>query len=158
MRRITNLIVSTGNILLKEAGRLFRPHGITAAQYNVLNLLGAAPDGLRQRELAAAMVVDPSSTTYAVDSLEGMGYVRRREDKADRRAWRVVLTVRGRGKLARVTPLYEAALRHVTEAIGAAEIELLEKTLSGIKLAASGAVDTALEAGPQGRIRGAGKP
>lgn len=114
----------------------------------MLNLLAEAPAGLRQRELAEAMVVDPSSTTYAVDSLVSLGHVRRAEDKTDRRAWRVMLTPGGRALHARVTPAYEAALQHVARALDPADLARLEQVLADIQALAMQAVDRVLDAEP----------
>ena len=49
--KLVHDIVATADLFLRESTRLFRPHGLTAAQFNVLNLL-AAPEverGLSQR-------------------------------------------------------------------------------------------------------------
>ena len=57
--KLVHDIVSTADLFLRESTRLFRPLGLTAAQFNVLNLLGApdAERGLSQRELADMLVL-----------------------------------------------------------------------------------------------------
>ena len=42
---LTRAVLTTTDVFLREGQRLFRPHGITAAQYNVLSALAAAGDG-----------------------------------------------------------------------------------------------------------------
>jgi len=150
-KKLTNRIVSTGGALLRVAGELFRPHGITAAQFNVLNLLVDAPDGLRPSELAGQLVVDPSSTTYLVDQMEGKGWLKRTDDRADRRAWRVVLTAAGRKMHQRVEPDYVSALREMMRGLDPETIPALTKSLTEIQAAADAAVHKVLASRPAKR-------
>lgn len=144
IRRLTSAIVSSGNALLREAGRLFKPHGITAIQFNVLNLLIDAPNGLRPSELTEALVVDASSTTYVMDRMEALGWLHRLRDKTDRRALLISLTPAGREIHARVAPLYDAALRETLRSLDATRISPLADALSEIQQAAHTAVTTVL--------------
>ncbi|MEY4487777.1 MAG: hypothetical protein RIQ79_285 [Verrucomicrobiota bacterium] len=109
-------IVATADVFLRESQRLFRPHGLTAPQYNVLNILAATPDGkgLSQRELGDILVVDRSNVTGLVDRMEKCGWVRRADDAEDRRIYRVELTAKGRKLWARVEPRYAEVVRQVT--------------------------------------------
>ena len=141
IRRLTHAIVSAGNALLREAGRLFKPHGLTAAQFNVLSLLADAPQGLRAAEITAALVVDASSTTYVLDRMEALGWLERGEHASDRRAWCIRLTPAGRRLHARVAPLYAAALHEVLRDFDARGIGLLVRGLGDIQHAAAAAVD-----------------
>jgi DNA-binding MarR family transcriptional regulator len=150
-KELTNRIVASGGALLRLAGELFRPHGITAAQFNVLNLLVGAPEGMRPSELAGQLVVDPSSTTYLVDQMEAKGWLKRTDDRADRRAWRVVVTVAGRKMHQRVEPDYVAALREMMRGLGAADLPALTKTLTEIQAAADAAVHRVLASRPAKR-------
>lgn len=113
-------IVSTADLFLRESQRLFRPHGLTAAQFNVLNLLSApeAEAGLSQRELADQLVVDRSNVTGLVDRMEKAGWVRRADDPADRRVYRVQLTATGKKLRQKVAPAYSEVVRQVTARLG----------------------------------------
>ncbi|MBS0632165.1 MAG: MarR family transcriptional regulator [Verrucomicrobia bacterium] len=144
--RLTNAIVTTGNALLREAGRLFKPHGITAVQFNVLMLLADEADGLRPSALTEAMVVEASSTTYVLDRMEALGWLKRVADEADRRAMRIVLTKSGRNLYARVAPLYVAALRGMLASLDPKTVAPLADTLAGVQAAAHDAVDRVLTA------------
>jgi DNA-binding MarR family transcriptional regulator len=148
IRRLTHAIVSSGNVLLREAGRLFKPHGLTAVQFNVLNILAAAPAGLRAAEITAALVVDASSTTYVLDRMESLGWLQRLDHESDRRAWRIRLTPAGRRLHARVGPLYSSALREVLRDFDPAGVAALVAGLDSIQRAAGAAVDRVL-AGPR---------
>lgn len=149
--QLTNAIVSAGNALLQEAGRLFKPHGISAAQFNVLNLLADASGGLRPSDLTQALVVDPSSTTYVLDRMETLGWLRRADDHDDRRAWRIVLTPAGRKLHERVAPLYAAALQQTMRGLDATRLAPLADALGEIQHAAHAAVDSVLTTQPQKR-------
>lgn len=113
-------IISTADLFLRESQRLFRPHGLTAAQFNVLNLLDAAESegGLSQRELADRLVVDRSNVTGLVDRMEKAGWVFRADDPSDRRVYRVRLTAAGRKLRRKMAPAYEDVVRQVTAALG----------------------------------------
>lgn len=141
---LTNAIIATGNTLLREAGRLFKPHGVTAVQFNVLHLLSDVPDGLRPSDLTAALVVDASSTTYVIDRMETLGWLKRIDDKADRRAWRVVLTPAGRKRHAALAPLYLAALEEMLRRLRKTDVACVVAALGEIPTAARAAVDAAL--------------
>lgn len=146
IRRLTNAIVTAGNSLLREAGRLFKPHGISAAQFNVLNLLSDQPDGLRACDLTDALVVDPSSVTYLLDRMEDLGWVKRADDKEDRRAWRILLTPAGREMHKRVEPLYLDALERTLEGVDSRRITQMADALLEIQVAARAGVDQVLSA------------
>ncbi len=70
-------------------------HGLRTDQYNVLRLLQGG-DSLRMGELSIRLLVDDSTTTRIVDSLEEAGLVHRTQDPSDRRAMRVAITKRGK--------------------------------------------------------------
>ena len=113
-------IVATADLFLRESTRLFRPHGLTAAQFNVLNILAGpnAERGLSQRELADTLVVDRSNVTGLVDRMESAGWVRRADDPADRRVYRVQLTAAGRKLWQKTAPAYADVVRQVTSRLG----------------------------------------
>jgi len=114
--RLIHDIVATADLFLRESTRLFRPHGLTAPQFNVLNLLGpyAEASGCSQRELADMLVVDRSNVTGLIDRMESAGWVRRTDDPADRRVYRVKLTASGRRLWTKVAPGYADVVRQVT--------------------------------------------
>ncbi len=123
-RRLVHELVATADLFLRESQRLFRPHGLTAPQFNVLNLLAdRAPDaGYSQRELADTLVVDRSNVTGLIDRMEAAGWVRRVDDPADRRVYRVALTPAGRRLWQKVAPDYDQVVAQVTGALSAVEV------------------------------------
>ena len=67
---------------------------------------------MRQKDLAAALVLDGSSVVRLLDALEKSGHIERREEGADRRAKIINLTTRGWSIIEQV----EAASRDVRNA------------------------------------------
>jgi len=126
---LTVAVMATADAFLRESHRLFRPHGLTGAQYNVLNILAAKPEGISQRELGDLLVVDRSNVTGLLDRMGQAGWVRRTDDPSDRRAYRVVLTREGRRLWAKVRPLYLQVVQQITGSLSAAEVRASLATL-----------------------------
>lgn len=122
-------LLETANVLVKESHRLFRPHGLTEAQFNVLNVLGPAPDGLSQRELSELLVVDRSNVTGLLDRMEKAGWVRRTDHPEDRRVYLVTLTAIGRQLWQKVLPIYMAEVKKVTSVVSEADMKRAMETL-----------------------------
>lgn len=65
---------------------LFKEHGLSAPQYNVLRILrGAGPDGLRCRQIGDRMVKRVPDITRLLDRLVDRKLVDRRRSEEDRR-------------------------------------------------------------------------
>ena len=80
---------------------------ISLGWYDVLLELNAAPQRqLRMQELAARAVLSRTRVSRIVTELEAAGFVERRPDAGDRRAWLATLTSEGRAALRRTAPLY----------------------------------------------------
>jgi len=89
---------------------------LTGAQFNVLLLLRAAPEGLPLGELGRQLVVTKPNVTGLIDRLEQKGLVAR-ADSPDRRV-----------TLARITP----AGRRLTDAVSPDHAAMLGRLLSGL--------------------------
>jgi DNA-binding MarR family transcriptional regulator len=114
---LTTAVMATANVFLRESQRLFRPHGLTAAQYNVLNVLAPRPAGMSQRELSDHLVVDRSNVTGLLDRMGKAGWVQRADDPGDRRVYRVTLTSAGRRLWAKIEPRYHDVVAQVTRGV-----------------------------------------
>jgi DNA-binding MarR family transcriptional regulator len=91
MERFALEIIETARIMRRDFDRRAAVLGATRAQWRVLAKLSRC-DGQRQIELAEALDVEPISLCRMVDRLEEAGFVERRRDEEDRRAWRIHLT------------------------------------------------------------------
>jgi MarR family 2-MHQ and catechol resistance regulon transcriptional repressor len=129
-------VLATADAFLRESRRLFRPHGLSAAQYNLLNLVADSADGMSQRELSDALVVDRSNVTGLLDRMEEAGWVQRRDDPTDRRVYRIVATASGKKLWAEVTPLYEAAVADVTRKLAPRERQACVEALRMLQASA----------------------
>jgi len=74
-----------------------RQGGLTAAKWRPLYWLGRLGDGVRQKDLAAALVIEGPSLVRLLDDLEAHHLIERREDPSDRRAKTIHLTSDGHG-------------------------------------------------------------
>lgn len=141
LRTLAVEVVRAGSVLQREAGRLFRSFGVSAAQFNVLNLLAGSPKGLRASEITHSLVVDPSSTTYLLDQLEKRGWAARQPHPADRRALRIVLTPAGKTLHAKLILVYHAALQQMAQAFAPADLTGALPFIEKLPTAAIEAVD-----------------
>lgn len=89
--------------LLNDASRLLRSRfdrraralGLTRAQWRVMMFL-RRHEGARQSELATLLEVENVTLGRHIDRLEDSGWVERRRDPSDRRAWRLYLAQKSR--------------------------------------------------------------
>ncbi len=85
--------------LLNDVTLLFRKHfdrravkfGLTRAQWRATKMIYHR-EGLRQNELAEYLEMEPIAVGRVIDRLQAAGFVERRPDPADRRAWRLYST------------------------------------------------------------------
>ena len=85
--------------MLSDASRLIRRNfnrrvqalGLTQAQWQMLAHL-ARNEGVRQVQLAEALEMQPISVARIIDRMQAAGWVERRPDPCDRRAFNLYLT------------------------------------------------------------------
>jgi DNA-binding MarR family transcriptional regulator len=147
---LTNAIVSCGNLLVREASRLFKPLKLSPAQFNVLHLLHLRGDGLRPSDIAQSLVVDPASMTYLMDTLEKRGWIQRGDDPKDRRVYRILLTKPGREMHDQAAKLYHAALASTASRLtGEHDAKAFQKLLTALPTAAAAATEDVLSTAPK---------
>ena len=120
---LVTAVMATADTFRRESQRLFRPHGLTGAQYNVLNILAHELTGISQRELGDRLVVDRSNVTGLLDRLEKNGWVRRVDHPDDRRVYRISLTPAGRSLWQKITPLYLDVVVQITRELPAKRMQ-----------------------------------
>ena len=84
--RVFISLQKTADSLGLEAEQLFKPHGLTGTQYNVLRILrGAEPEGLACSAIAERMISHDPDMTRLLDRMEKRGLLARARQTDDRR-------------------------------------------------------------------------
>jgi DNA-binding MarR family transcriptional regulator len=124
-------IARTNDQQLIRFARLFRQHGLTPSQYNVLRILRGEGAPLPSLEIANRTVTVVPGITGLIDRLENSGFVVRKRCKTDRRVIYVALTEKGQKTLAALDQplqeLHKKLLGHMSRDELKELIRLLEK-------------------------------
>ncbi|MRR07329.1 MAG: MarR family transcriptional regulator [Deltaproteobacteria bacterium] len=103
-------LIRTSEWLQGEFATVFKAHGITQPQFNVLKILQVEEEfGIPIQKIGARMTTKSSDVTRLVDRLERSGMVKRFRTEEDRRIIYVRLTEAGRAMIDQLAqPLIEA--------------------------------------------------
>jgi DNA-binding MarR family transcriptional regulator len=126
------LLHDVSRLLRKRFDRRARALGLTRAQWRVLVHL-APRQGINQSALADILELDNVTLGRHVDRLEQTGWLERRADPADRRAWRLHLADKARPILERMEALVVKTQREALDGISRPEMDRLMATLMSIK-------------------------
>src|SRR3954462_1216194 len=114
----------------------FRRQGLTIPQVRTLAVLSVA-DGVTVNDLSVFTVIEQSTLSRTLDTLEGQGFVRREQGVTDSRIRHVFLTDDGRAEFTRAWPAmhdaFEAMFDDVDDAEYAALIATLQTMLKNIR-------------------------
>lgn len=123
-------LIRAGAALSFGLDQVFKPHGITGTQYNVLRILrGAGESGLCRHEIIARMLTRMPDVSRLVDRLEDAGLVVRVRGASDRRQVATRLTPRGEDLLTRLDPLVQAEHQRQMKALDAEDLATLNRLL-----------------------------
>ncbi len=106
-------LLRTAEDLWNASRVFFARWDVSPSQFNILNLLYGAPDGMSQSDLSRLLIMHRSNATGLVDRLEKRLLVRRESHPSDRRAYRVVITPAGADLLNQIYPHYFSASERV---------------------------------------------
>jgi DNA-binding MarR family transcriptional regulator len=125
-------LARTWDVLSGEMiANVFKPAGLSAAQYNVLRILRGAGEHLPCGEIANRMIARDPDMTRLLDRLEKRKLVSRCRQQSDRRVVAVRVTDAGLALLAELDPrllaAHRAQLAHMDEQELHQLIALLEK-------------------------------
>lgn len=126
--------------LLHDASRLMRAWfderaqalGLTRAQWRVLVHLGPR-EGINQASLAEILELDTVTLSRHLDRLEKSGWVERRRDPDDRRAWQIHLGEPSRPVLAQMEALAVETQAQALAGLSADDCQRLVDVLTRIK-------------------------
>lgn len=132
-------IVRTSDQLQLQFQRLFREHGLTPSQYNILRILRGAGEPLPILEIASRTVTVVPGITGLIDRLEQAEMVVRERCLEDRRVIFVRITAKGQQVLSQldipVLDLHEHLLSQLTSLELTQLIQLLGKARQSITAA-----------------------
>ncbi len=132
-KAVVNIIYTNGWLSQKQM-EVFRPHGLTTPQYNVLRILrGQYPNPSTINLLIERMLDKSSNASRIVDKLESKGLVDRKQCADDRRAVDVFISDQGLALLEQIDHElqgWEGKLNKLTEQECATLNELLDKLRS----------------------------
>lgn len=89
-RSLGFVLGDTARLVRKRFDERARSLGLTRAQWRVLARLRRR-EGINQKELAELLEIETITLARHIDRLEAKGWVERRPDPSDRRAWRLYL-------------------------------------------------------------------
>ncbi|TPM28179.1 MarR family transcriptional regulator [Mesorhizobium sp. B2-3-4] len=130
---LMNRIMGRYNATLRDD---FRKQGLTISQVRTLAVLSVT-DGVTVNDLSVYTVIEQSTLSRTLDTLEGQGFVRREQGVTDSRIRHVFLTDEGRAEFTRAWPAmhdaFEAMFDDIDDAEYAALIATLLKMLKNIR-------------------------
>lgn len=128
-------LIRTASFLSADFDALFKKHGLTNAQYNVLRILRGEGTKMPSLAVAQRLVTRVPDITRLVDRLEAAGLVERERCTKDRRVVYVRITARGLAILEKldqpVRDLHKSQLGHIPPKDLAALSRLMEAARKG---------------------------
>ncbi|MEO7052663.1 MAG: MarR family winged helix-turn-helix transcriptional regulator [Rhodanobacter sp.] len=126
--------------LLNDVTLLFRKHfdrravkfGLTRAQWRATKMLYHR-EGLRQTELAEWLEMEPIAVGRVIDRLQASGFVERRPDPRDRRAWRLYITEQARVIVGDMELIARDLRKDATRGVGCEELRQALAVINRIK-------------------------
>jgi MarR family transcriptional regulator, transcriptional regulator for hemolysin len=126
--------------LLNDVTLLIRKHfdrravkfGLTRAQWRATKMLYHR-EGMRQTELAESLEMEPIAVGRVIDRLQAAGFVERRPDPKDRRAWRLYVTDQARGVIADMELIARGVRKDAAKGIPVNELEQALGVLNRMK-------------------------
>ncbi|MBB4097281.1 MarR family winged helix-turn-helix transcriptional regulator [Sphingomonas kyeonggiensis] len=126
------LLSDTARLLRRRFDERARSSGASVAQWRMLKTLHRHP-GLNQGQLAEQLEVEPITACRMIDRLEEAGFVERRRDPADRRAWRIHLTDKADPVLDDLQELAGVMIEDALQGLSSAQREQLVGSLEAIR-------------------------
>lgn len=125
-------LVETSRLLRTYVDQRARQHGTTRAQWGVMARL-RRQEGLNQAALAEQMDLQPISLARLLDRLQRQNLIERREDPADRRAYRLYLTPEGRALVDDLDQVRTAIAQEVLGSVEESSILAALEALAAIR-------------------------
>jgi DNA-binding MarR family transcriptional regulator len=131
-RSLGFLLGDTSRLMRKRFDGRVRALGLTRAQWRVLARLRRR-EGINQTELAEILEIETITLGRHIDRLEAKGWVERRRDPNDRRAWNLFLNPKVQPVMDKMRVYSEITRKEALAGIAQSDSELLIDLLLQIK-------------------------
>ena len=128
------LLACTMQIESEIRRRLRARFGTSLARFDYMAQLHRHRDGLKMKALSRLLMVTGGNVTGLTDELEREALVLRFNDLADRRAWLVRLTPKGRRLFEAMAREHEAWIVELLGGLGDAATQQLHEALGGLRV------------------------
>jgi DNA-binding MarR family transcriptional regulator len=130
---LMNRIMGRYNATLRDE---FRRRGLTIVQVRTMAVLSVI-EGVTVNDLSVYTVIEQSTLSRTLDTLEAQGFLRREQGETDSRVRKLYLTDEGRAEFGRAWPAmhdaFETMFDDIDDAEYAALIATLQKMLKNIR-------------------------
>jgi len=110
--KVLMAVVRVAESFKRDASALFREHGLTFSQYNVLRVLDASVDGENtMRDTGKIMLASGANMSGIAKRLEKSGFIIRKGDPSDDRLKRLMITEKGKRTLEEISGAKERRIR-----------------------------------------------
>jgi DNA-binding MarR family transcriptional regulator len=103
------------------------------SQHRMLLCISNMPDAASQKQLAKEMGISPAAATIILKSLDKAGYVTRTAMEEDNRRNQVVITEKGKNKLAEVRESFDSIDQAMFQGMTEADIQKLKNLLTRMR-------------------------
>ena len=105
------------SLMERRSESFFQGFGLTAAQFNILNLLGYHGTKMDQSSLVERLLVGKSTVSIVLNRMVRNGLVQRGKHLKDRRQVVLKLTPKGRSLWQKISPIYETNVEKIFGAL-----------------------------------------
>jgi DNA-binding MarR family transcriptional regulator len=129
--RLAHLVKDATRALLRALQMRLAEHAVSIGHWTFLRILWEK-DGLTQRELSEQAGLMEPTTFSAIQAMQRLGYVTRRQQGDNRKNVYVFLTPKGRALKRKLVPLAEEVNRAAIRRVKAADVATTRKVLLAI--------------------------
>jgi DNA-binding MarR family transcriptional regulator len=129
--RLAHLVKDATRALLRALQMRLAEHSVSIGHWTFLRILWET-DGLTQRELSEQAGLMEPTTFSAIQAMQRLGYVTRRQQGTNRKNVYVFLTPKGRALKAKLVPLAEDVNRIAAHGVAAGDIATTRRTLLAV--------------------------
>ena len=129
---LPRLVYLTSLRMQFHADKLLLPLGITLEQLHPLKILSHGGGAIGQRQMCALAGKTPANMTRILDRLANKGFIERRPDPEDRRAFTIVLTSTGEELVKQAVGLVTSYREQVLTGINEQDAAVCQRVLQRI--------------------------